>query len=201
MGVSERKQRQQEALRNRIISSSRDIVNQEGWAALSIRKIADAIEYSVPVIYKHFDSKEALTTYFVAEGFQTLKETIAAHMDAQASVEERLHQLAQGYWQFALKHPKDYELMFAVGLPTCEMHQKVPLIAELASFLREIIDELIAKSGKTEIEKCVKYRSLWGMLHGIVSIELLDLNKQDAVCPSLVLKDSINAFSQAILTN
>ena len=75
------------------------------------------------------------------------------------------------------------------------------MIAELASFLREIIDELIAKSGKTEIEKCVKYRSLWGMLHGIVSIELLDLNKQDAVCPSLVLKDSINAFSQAILTN
>jgi AcrR family transcriptional regulator len=65
MGLTERRLRQQEELKQQIISCSREIVENEGWNALSIRKIADAIEYSVPVIYKHFENKEAISTYFV----------------------------------------------------------------------------------------------------------------------------------------
>ena len=65
MGISERKQRQQEEVKLEIIRCSWEIVEEQGWANLSIRKIADAIEYSVPVVYKHFENKEAIIAHFV----------------------------------------------------------------------------------------------------------------------------------------
>ncbi|WP_149526589.1 TetR/AcrR family transcriptional regulator [Sphingobacterium hotanense] len=201
MGLSERKLRHQQEVKNQIIASSREIVNMEGWAALSIRKIADAIEYSVPVVYKHFESKEAITAFFVAEGFAALKKEMEACVVPTDPIEKRVQQLAEGYWLFASKNPKDYELMFGVGLPTCEMHQQVPAIAELANYLRQFIDELIESSGKKDLNTCVKYRSFWSILHGVVAIELLTINRWDSVCPSEVLADSIQAFTQSIQKN
>ena len=69
MGVSERKLRDLEKIRLQIIEQSWLIVQEEGWQALSIRKIADAIEYSVPVIYKHFENKDAIVAYFTNSRF------------------------------------------------------------------------------------------------------------------------------------
>lgn len=54
MGIAERKIRQKEEVRSSILRAAWKLVVQDGWQALSIRKIADAIEYSVPVIYDHF---------------------------------------------------------------------------------------------------------------------------------------------------
>ncbi len=201
MGLSERKIRQQLEVKNQIIASSREIVQAEGWAALSIRKIAEAIEYSVPVVYKHFESKEAITSYFVAEGFAALKHEIESCVIQGDSIENRVQQVAKGYWLFASKNPQDYELMFGVGLPTCEMHQQVPSIKELSTYLLEIINELIASSKNENISSCIKYRSFWSILHGVVAIELLSLNRWDNVCPSEVLEDTVNAFIQSIKTN
>jgi AcrR family transcriptional regulator len=64
MGIAERKIRQKEEVRTSILSAAWKLVVQEGWQALSIRKIADAIEYSVPVIYDHFQNKEAILEEF-----------------------------------------------------------------------------------------------------------------------------------------
>ena len=59
MGIAERKLRQKEEMKSSILDAAWKLVQQDGWQSLSIRKIADAIEYSVPVIYYHFENKEA----------------------------------------------------------------------------------------------------------------------------------------------
>ena len=60
MGTLERKQRLKEEVRTRILEASWQIVKDEGWHALSMRKIADAIEYTAPIIYGYFENKEAI---------------------------------------------------------------------------------------------------------------------------------------------
>ena len=77
MGIAERKLRQKEEVRASILRAASKLVEKEGWQALSIRKIADAIEYSVPVIYDHFENKEALLLEFTKRGFQRLNEELA----------------------------------------------------------------------------------------------------------------------------
>jgi AcrR family transcriptional regulator len=77
MGITERKLRQREEVRASILAAASKLVEKEGWQALSIRKIADAIEYSAPVIYDHFENKDALLLEFTKRGFQILNEELA----------------------------------------------------------------------------------------------------------------------------
>jgi AcrR family transcriptional regulator len=60
MGSKERIQRQKEETRKNILKAAREIVKQEGWQGLSMRKIADKIEYTAPIIYEYFANKEAI---------------------------------------------------------------------------------------------------------------------------------------------
>ena len=60
MGITDRKLRQKEEVRTSILDTAWEIVVTEGWQSFSIRKVADAIEYSVPVIYSHFENKDAI---------------------------------------------------------------------------------------------------------------------------------------------
>lgn len=76
MGIAERKIRQKEEVKSSILRAAWKLVVHEGWQALSIRKIADAIEYSAPVIYDHFANKEAILLEFTREGFQLLNDEL-----------------------------------------------------------------------------------------------------------------------------
>jgi AcrR family transcriptional regulator len=60
MGLHERRQREKESIRANILQAAFTLAKTEGWGSLSIRKIADAIEYSAPVVYDYFENKEAI---------------------------------------------------------------------------------------------------------------------------------------------
>src|ERR1035438_8176339 len=77
MGIVERKERQRKKVRESILQSAWHLVNEEGWQNLSIRKIADAIEYSVPVVYDHFENKEAILSEFNRQGFKLLGDKLS----------------------------------------------------------------------------------------------------------------------------
>ncbi|MFZ4260531.1 TetR/AcrR family transcriptional regulator [Sphingobacterium sp. HJSM2_6] len=199
MSVSQRKLRQQQELKNQIIDCSRIIVNEEGWSALSIRRIADAIEYSVPVIYKHFENKEAITSFFVNEGFELLLLKIQTHINSAKTASEKLHALAKGYHEFALTHPKHYEVMFGIGIPTCEHAQSNETIKNLSELFRRLIAELVQESGKDTIDQLLKFKTLWSILHGVIAFELLALDKKNEKCPGLILEDAVDGFITSIL--
>ncbi|GEM68881.1 TetR family transcriptional regulator [Sphingobacterium mizutaii NBRC 14946 = DSM 11724] len=199
MGLTERKLRQQQELKEQIITCSREIVEKEGWAALSIRKIADAIEYSVPVIYKHFENKEAISAHFVQEGFINLLESINHEIDTKESINTKIKQLSLGYWLFAVNFPKHYEIMFGLGIPTCEKTNESEEIKKVSNLMLALIDEAILASGKTDLDRYLKLKTLWSILHGIVAMDLLALNSKENICPSAVLKDAIEGYIKSIL--
>src|ERR1700748_3055614 len=101
MGIIDRKQRQKEEVRSSILETAWGLVVTEGWQSFSIRKIADAIEYSVPVIYSHFENKDAILLEFNRKGFQLLADSLAAAKKGQVDPAEQIRAMAHAYWDFA----------------------------------------------------------------------------------------------------
>jgi AcrR family transcriptional regulator len=111
MGITERKTRQKQALRERILDAARRIVVREGFAALSMRKIAEAIEYSPATLYLHFESRDEIARALCAEGYAQLLGTFEPLVQI-ADPAERLKALARAYVAFGVAHPQTYRLIF-----------------------------------------------------------------------------------------
>ncbi|CAE6874920.1 hypothetical protein R69927_03756 [Paraburkholderia domus] len=111
MGIVERKSRQKQALRERILDAARRIVMREGFAALSMRKIAEAIEYSPATLYLHFASRDEIAQALCAEGYAQLLETFVP-LAQIADPTERLKALGRAYVAFGVAHPETYRLIF-----------------------------------------------------------------------------------------
>ena len=198
MGISERRFREQEQLKQLIVAQSWSIVAEEGWAALSLRKIADAIEYSVPVIYKHFSSKDDLIEYFTKEGFRLLAEQLASVISQDDSAEVKIRHIAEAYWSFAFTHQKHYEIMFGLGIPTCEAIQTVQEKRKTSEILLTVIEEAILQSKRTDTDKYLKMKTFWSIMHGLVAIELLSVN-QKSIEPSAILKDAVDGYIKSLI--
>jgi len=111
MGIAERKNRQKQALRERILDAARRIVMREGFAALSMRKIADAIEYSPATLYLHFASRDEIAQALGVEGYAQLLESFVPLANI-ADPAERLKALGRAYVAFGVAHPETYRLIF-----------------------------------------------------------------------------------------
>jgi AcrR family transcriptional regulator len=111
MGIAERKSRQKQALRERILDAARRIVIREGFAALSMRKIADAIEYSPATLYLHFASRDEIAQALCEEGYAQLLETFVP-LAQIADPAERLKAIGRAYVAFGVAHPQTYRLIF-----------------------------------------------------------------------------------------
>ncbi|MGF6444336.1 TetR/AcrR family transcriptional regulator [Paraburkholderia youngii] len=111
MGIAERKHRQKQALRERILDAARRIVVREGFDALSMRKIADAIEYSPATLYLHFASRDDIARALCEEGYAQLLATFVPLVQI-ADPAERLKALGRAYVAFGVQHPETYRLIF-----------------------------------------------------------------------------------------
>ena len=111
MGITERKTRQKQALRERILDAARRIVVREGFAALSMRKIADAIEYSPATLYLYFASRDEIARALCTDGYAQLLATFEP-LAQIADPAERLRALARAYVGFGVAHPQTYRLIF-----------------------------------------------------------------------------------------
>lgn len=193
MGISERKSRHQNEIKQQIIKESYAIICNEGWQALSIRKIAEAIEYSVPVIYKHFENKEAIIEYFTLEGFRLMTHHLQRCQLAESSPSERLRILADCYWDFAYVYPAYYRIMFGLGIPACETINSSLEIYNMTELMQTAIQDTANSAGNTSLDLHLKLKTIWSMLHGFVAIELLSNNNLKKE-PSPMVRDAVDGF-------
>src|ERR671918_1739285 len=111
MGIKERQERDREAVRRAILDAARDLFTMEGYRHVSIRRIAERIEYSPAAIYSYFPSKDDIFFALTEEGFRLL----AAHLTPATSVTDPLERLRRGLWafyDFSKTHSEYFELMF-----------------------------------------------------------------------------------------
>lgn len=199
MGITERRIRQKEEVRAAILKSGWNLVIEEGWQSLSIRKIADAIEYSVPVIYDHFENKDAILNEFIKEGFSLLSKDLQAAKDTLADPEEQLKAIGETYWNFAMNNKEYYQLMYGLGMPTCETVKKFVGIQTLTSIIQSTIqDYIIRKSNNPDTNAFLKLHTFWSILHGLVSIRLIGGSTASDAMNQMVREDAVASFIKAL---
>ena len=185
--------REKDDIRARILDTAWQVVKDEGWQSLSIRKIATAVNYSIPVIYDHFENKEAIVFEFAKQGFQMLRKNIERAIEKTNDPAEQLKAIADSYWKFALKHKEYYQLMFGMGMVGCEIEKCFPERADFRMMVMEPIKILIAKGKHPDGNPFLKYFTFWSILHGLISIRNLDTNVSDNV-NKMVMDDAVNGF-------
>jgi AcrR family transcriptional regulator len=141
MGIKERQERDREAVRRAILDAAKELFVREGYQNVSIRKIAELVEYSPAAIYSYFPSKDDIFFAIAEEGFQLLygDRTQFSELETLRPV-ERLRAIFWGFYQFSCKHPQYFALMF--------VDRSVPRVGreyERFSFAREMKAHLIAQ--------------------------------------------------------
>jgi AcrR family transcriptional regulator len=194
MGITERKQRQKEEVRSSILKAAWQLVEKEGWQALSIRKIADAIEYSVPVIYDHFANKEAILLEFTRRGFDLLDNELAKAKDQHQEPEKQLEALAFAYWEFAFRNNEYYQLMYGLGMPTCETVREIRELERFTQIILDPIGKMIAAGSQPQTDPMIKLHTFWSMLHGLISINMINKEGRCDDRNRNVLKDFIGSM-------
>jgi len=194
MGIKERRLREKEEVRSTILTAGWRLVKEEGWESLSIRKIADAIEYSIPVIYDHFENKEAILEEFGKEGFKVLTKKLKKAKEKHQQPADQLKAIAEAYWDFAMKNTEHYQLMYGVGMACCEGEHCMSEQTEFRELIAEPISELISKGKHPQANPCLKYHTFWSIMHGLISIRMTNRSDVSDQLNKLVLSDAVEGF-------
>ena len=198
MGIAERKIRQKVEVKASILQAAWQLVEKEGWQSLSIRKIAEAIEYSSPVIYDHFENKEAILLEFTKRGFQQLNEQLLKARKQFANPEQQIEAIAYAYWKFAFDHKEYYQLMYGLGMPGCETVKQIPELASFTEIILTPVRDMLAKSRNADADPYLKLHTFWSTLHGLISINMLGKDDSRDELNAMVLKDFLIGFISGI---
>ena len=199
MGIAERKIRQKEEFRASILEAAWLQVLTDGWQSLSIRKIADAIEYSIPVIYNHFENKEAILLEFTKEGFQKLADTLQQVKAQHTEPAVQLEAIAHAYWDFAFEHKEYYQLMFGLGIPACDKVNEIAEMKNMTTVMISTIKETIDKNANMEADVYLKYHTYLSVLHGLVSIQMIRKDAKPSEQNRMILQDAVSGFIRSLL--
>ncbi len=181
-------------MRTSILEAAWQLVIQDGWQALSIRKIADAIEYSVPVIYDHFANKEAILLELTKQGFGKLNKELKEAKEGAADAGKQIEAMAYAYWRFAFENEAYYQVMYGLGIPSCETVNQISELSTFSELILQPIRKMIAAGKNPEADPFTKLHTFWSMLHGLVSINMMGGNHGKKELNQRVLKDFIAGF-------
>jgi len=161
--LAERKLRDKQARRARIISAARRIAELEGWSHVTVRRLSDEIAYSQPVLYAHFESRERILDAVAIEGFQEIG---LALEKARKRVKRgnTVESVAAAYLEFAASSPALFEVMFlhSLSVPFDEAATPPELRFAFAQ-LRELFQ---GQGSKSEVLS----ELFWASLHGIAEL-------------------------------
>ena len=116
MGIQERKEREREERRNLILQAAEDIITREGLEGLSLRKIAERIEYSPAAVYHYFNNKEDILEQLLHRQYADLLRTMGALKETE-NPETKIADLGRRYIHWALKNPELYKVLIMSDSP------------------------------------------------------------------------------------
>ena len=197
MASKDRILRLKEETRINILDAALRIGKEEGWQALSMRKIADIIEYTAPIIYEYFANKEAILMELTKKGYRILGKDMQAARDAHRLPEKQLEAMWLTYWNFAFAEKELYQLMFGIEVNCCVFENKIEEVEAPANMIFEVIRDLMGDKDAPEDLVCKRYYTFWSIVHGLISINLVRQSVPDGINEQ-VLKDAISGIILAI---
>ncbi|BFV61222.1 TetR/AcrR family transcriptional regulator [Kitasatospora sp. CMC57] len=167
MSVQERKERERAARERLIVATARELAEQQGWDAVTTRRLAERIEYSQPVLYSHFRGKREIIGAVALQGATEMAAALRTATAAAPGPRTKVTALARGYLDFAERNPAVYDAMFQLdgGLAFAAEDTPEPLKDAFAALLETLTDVAGDNTHPglfTEV--------FWAALHGIATL-------------------------------
>src|SRR5215471_2149033 len=174
MGVKERRQRERTQVREKILDAALEAFSKEGAEGVTMRALADAIEYSPPVLYAHFRDKDSIIQELCYRQLRSLAQVFANF--AALDPVERLRHIGYVYADFAIDHPSHFRFLFLTRHPFVGTEEEVGKDdpqRNAYAFLKETVKEGLAanvfRPGYTDADEIAQL--CWAGAHGMVALQ------------------------------
>jgi AcrR family transcriptional regulator len=171
MGITERREREREEVRRKILEAARELFTTEGYEKVTMRRIAEAIEYSPTTIYNHFEDKGTLVDALCEEDFGRLLGAMS-RTELPADPVEAIRQLGIAYARFGRENPNHYRYMFMTPLEqkASADHQLSPSGERAFGLLLEAVEKAVRTGRFRPVDPFPTAQVLWANLHGAVAL-------------------------------
>jgi AcrR family transcriptional regulator len=166
MAIEDRRERDRAARRRLIITTARKLAEAEGWDAVTTRRLSTEIEYSQPVLYKHFTGMEHIADAVAIDGFGELAEVIRAARCGAGTAADALTHIAHAYVDFARDNPAVYDAMFTRATTLRFAAQDTP--AQLDAAFAELRHAVGLAADEHDADTLTEV--FWAALHGLVTL-------------------------------
>jgi AcrR family transcriptional regulator len=166
MAIEDRVARDRAARRALIVATARDLAERSGWDAVTTRRLSTEIEYSQPVLYKHFASMEDIMDAVALEGFTELAEVLAMARRNATDPADALSRVAHSYNKYAVENPALYDAMFTRSSRLQFRSESTPALLH-AAFV-QLSGAVAAALGREDVETLTEL--LWAALHGLTTL-------------------------------
>ena len=174
MGVQERRAREKQELKQEILAAARDLFVHEGFENVSMRKIAEKIEYSPTTIYLYFQDKIDLIDLLCEETLLRLESRLIAIRVAHPEPLEKMAEGLRAYIEFGVQHPSDYRISF--------MMEFKDLVESGRNLKCHEIGQRVFQAFRNDVEECIQTgvfasrdveaasQAIWAAIHGLVCL-------------------------------
>src|SRR5215813_8652090 len=178
MGVKERREREKSETRDKILDAARELFVSEGYEGVSMRKVADKIEYSPTAIYVHFADKNELFHELCRKDYARLQQVVA-NTEFPSDPIERLRTIGRNYIEFGVHFPNHYVFMFMTPHPAHEPDEEDREImgnpeVDSYAFLKWAVQQAIETGCfREEVQDAeLISQTLWASVHGVISLHI-----------------------------
>ena len=167
MSVQERKQRERTDRERLIVATARELAEQQGWDAVTTRRLAERIEYSQPVLYSHFRGKREIIGAVALDGAAEMAVAMRSATAAASTPRERVAALARAYLDFAERNPAVYDALFQLDGGLAYAQEDTPeQLKDAFAALMETLGEVAGDGVEPELFTEV----FWASLHGVATL-------------------------------
>ncbi|MGW3949406.1 TetR/AcrR family transcriptional regulator [Streptomyces sp. NPDC004752] len=167
MSVQERKERERAGRERLIVATARELAEQEGWDAVTTRRLAERIEYSQPVLYSHFRGKREIIGAVALDGAAEMAAALRTAASAADGPRARVTALARTYLDFAERNPAVYDAVFQLdgGLAFANEDTPEPLKDAFVALL-----ENLGEAAGDGVHPGLFTEVFWAALHGLATL-------------------------------
>lgn len=153
-----------------IITTAREIAAAEGWSAVTVRKVAQRIGYTAPIIYEHFGSKDEMLNQVLKTGYDMLYKEMVTQVEQAKDAEGRVKAVVMAYWHFAHDAPELYQLMYGMEGARATSEEARDYAAPMVKFIIEQILHLNPEHAGDKIGTVLV--EVWSIVHGMISLDI-----------------------------
>ncbi|MGV9238441.1 TetR/AcrR family transcriptional regulator, partial [Streptomyces nigra] len=150
-----------------IVATARELAEQQGWDAVTTRRLAERIEYSQPVLYSHFRGKREIIGAVARQGAAEMAVAVRAATSAAEGTRERVAALARAYLDFADRNPAVYDALFHLDGGLAFAQEDTP--DELKDAFAALLETLAEVAGDG-VHPGLFTETFWASLHGLATL-------------------------------